>query len=360
MGHGQRPRGGWRLQLALEVNGAVRAQIKGIEYYLPATVLDNQELARLYPEWTAEQIEQKTGIRRRHIAAPDETSADMAVQAAKRLFARGKGDPSLVDFVILCTESPDYFLPPSACTIQDRLGIPKRAGALDYNLACSGFVYGLAVAKGLVETGSAKNVLLLTAETYSKFMHPQDKSVRTLFGDAAAATLVGVAAGDGDGPLIGPFVFGTDGSRGGDLIVKAGGMRVRGESKEAGPDAAFPPGYLHMDGPAIFSFTLREVPNAVRALLSQAECAPQDVDLYVFHQANAFMLEALRKQLAIPRERFVVDLTEKGNTVSSTIPIALLDAQARGQFQAPMHVMLVGFGVGLSWAAAMVHLCDAV
>ncbi len=337
-----------------------RAQLTGIEYYLPQILLGNEELARLYPEWPAAQIEAKTGIRTRHVAAPGETAADMAVQAAKKLFATGKCTPDEIDFLLLCTESPDYFLPPSACLIQHQLNVPKSAGAFDYNLACSGYVYGLAVAQGLIETGAARTVLLLTAETYSKFMHPLDKSVRTLFGDGAAATVIRGVEGQPDAsPWIGPFVFGTDGSGAETLIVKCGASRCRQVPENAhaqGPDATgrFPDSYLFMDGPAIFSFTLKTVSTAVKDLLQKIDLPLEAVDLFVFHQANQFMLEALRKQLKIPRERFVISLAEKGNTVSSTIPMALLDAQRDGQLKPGQRVMVVGFGVGLSWAAGLV------
>jgi len=316
----------------------LKAHIAGIEYYLPEKILGNAELAGLFPEWPAEQIEAKTGIQYRHIAAEDETSSDMAVKAARKLFAHGKCAPDEIDFVILCTESPDYFLPPSSCIIQERLGIPTSAGAFDYNLACSGYVYGLAVARGLVETGAARNVLLLTAETYSKFIHPMDKSTRTLFGDAAAATIIrGVESASPSTPFIGPFVFGTDGSGAGNLMVKTGGMRYpRPEAtgqfvQNPAPDTRHS---VFMDGPAIFSFTLRAVPAAVKTLLAKSEVELKDIDLFVFHQANKFMLDALRRQLKIEPARFFLGLADRGNTVSNTIPIALADAQQKGMLVA--------------------------
>ncbi len=161
---------------------------------------------------------------KRHLAAPDQCASDLAVAAAQKLFDRGVCAPNEIDFILLCTQSPDYFLPTTACILQDRLGLPTTAGALDFNLGCSGFIYGLSLAKGLIETEQATRVLLLTAETYSKFIHPQDRSVRTLFGDAAAATLVQgrVDAPAGGLPWIGPFVFGTDGKGMGNLIVPLG------------------------------------------------------------------------------------------------------------------------------------------
>lgn len=339
-----------------------RAQIARIEYYLPEQVLENEELARLFPDWTPEAIEEKLGIRTRHIAAPGETAADMAVEAARKLFDRGGSLTEEIDFVILCTQSPDHLLPSSACLIQDRLGIPKSTGAFDFNLGCSGFVYGLALARGLIETGLADNVLLLTADTYSKYISPTDRATRPLFGDAAAATLIRAVEDDqSDGPLTGPFVFGTDGSGADQLIVPAGGHRLPASPETAiertnATGAARSQNHLHMDGPGIFSFSLKTVPPLVDQLLARGRLAREDVDWYVFHQANSFMLEALRAQCGLDKERFAVEVQDKGNTVSSSIPIALCDIAAKGAVRPGARAMLVGFGVGLSWAGALAVL----
>jgi 3-oxoacyl-[acyl-carrier-protein] synthase-3 len=344
----------------------IRAQIAAIEYYLPETVLTNDDLAQLYPDWPAKLVVEKTGIQSRHIAARDETAADMAVKAAQKLFDRNLCAPQDIDFVLLCTQSPDYFLPTSACLIQDQLHIPKTCGAFDFNLGCSGFVYGLAVSRALVENGLAANVLLLTADTYSKFIHPLDRSVRTLFGDAATATLIRRVETDVSGqPLIGPFVFGTDGSGANLLIVPAGGLR-RPHSDETAREQTDPKGNtrssanLYMNGPAILSFSMAAVPALVERLLSESGMDRDSIDAYVFHQANKMMLDALRKRCSIPSERFVVDLEDKGNTVGSTIPIALVDGCRAGTIKPKARVMLVGFGVGLSWAGALSVLPESL
>jgi len=337
------------------------AAVRAIEYHLPETTLSNEELAESFPDWTPEKIAAKTGIVQRRIAAPQECASDLAVAAARKLFASGACRPEEIDFLLLCTQSPDYFLPTTACILQDRLGLPTRAGALDFNLGCSGFVYGLGLAKGLVETGQAANVLLLTADTYSKFLHPNDRSVRPLFGDAAAATLVQRRpdAPASDLPWIGPFVFGTDGRGMENLIVHAGGMRQPAQGRtSSGPDAiaALPsPDHLSMNGPEIFTFALRAVPQAVKELLERAERTIDDIDLFVFHQANRYMLEHLREKLKIPAEKFVVAMSHVGNTVSSTIPIALKEAVGRSLLPPGKLVMLVGFGVGYSWSATLIR-----
>ncbi|MGO9242138.1 MAG: 3-oxoacyl-ACP synthase III family protein [Bryobacteraceae bacterium] len=336
----------------------LHAAVKAIEYYLPERIVSSTELAAAFPEWPVEKIEGKTGISERHIAAEDECSSDMAVAASRRLFDSGVCAAKDIDYLLLCTQSPDYFLPTTACLVQDALGIPTSAGALDFNLGCSGFVYGAGLAQGLIETGQARNVLLITAETYSKFMHARDKSVRTIFGDAAAATLI--SAIDSTEPALGPFVVGTDGGGGKNLIVPAGGMRCP-RSAETGAATEDQDGNwrsrdnLHMNGAEIFNFTLRVVPQCVGRLLEKAGRSLGQIDLFVFHQANLFMLEHLRRKLRIPQERFCVAMNQCGNTVSSTIPIALKIAAARGELRPGHLVMVVGFGVGYSWGAGLIR-----
>ena len=343
-----------------------RAQISGIEFYLPQRVLGNDELAELYSGWTAESIEEKLGIRTRRIAAEDETAADMAVEAANKLFKRGVCSPGEIDFVIFCTQEPDHFLPTSACLIQHRLGIPQTSGALDFNLGCSGYVYGLAMARGLIETGLSHNVLLLTANTYSKFINPKDRATRPLFGDGAAATLIRETPCEASAAsFVGPFLFGTDGSGGDLLIVPAGGQRLPC-SRETAVELTDSKGatrsrdQLTMHGPGIFSFAVETVPTLVQRLLEKAQLTREDIDLFVFHQANKFMLETLRKECQIDADRFVIDLADRGNTVASTIPIALVDANRAGRLKPNARVMLIGFGVGLSWAGAIAVLPETL
>lgn len=334
------------------------AKIADIAGYMPEGVLGNDELAALYPGWTADKIYEKTGIRTRHIARDDETAGDLAYAAARALFARGQIAPEDVDFVILCTQAPDYILPTTACVLQDRLGIATNAGALDVNLGCSGFVYCLSLAKGLIESGSAKCVLVLTADTYSKYIHPLDKSVRTLFGDAAAATAV--VACDAEQPRIGPFVFGTDGSGANNLIVESGGARLP-RSLETSTEHTDDSGNvrsrdnLFMAGAQIMAFSLSQVPRAAAALLDKVQANTEAIDYFVLHQANRFMLEALRKKLKVSEAQFPIHVEECGNTVSSTIPLTLAAMRDDGCFDTEKKLMLIGFGVGYSWAACLLN-----
>jgi 3-oxoacyl-[acyl-carrier-protein] synthase III len=280
-----------------------RAAIRAISTHLPAQKLTNEQLAQAYQDWSVEKIFEKTGISIRWIAEPAECASDLGLLAAQKLFASGDCLPDDIDFILFCSQSPDYFLPATACILQDRLGLKTSCGALDFNLGCSGFVYGLALAKALIETDNANNVLLITAETYSKFIHPRDRSVRTLFGDGAAATLISVSSSDDN--LLGPYVFGTDGRGAHKLIVPAGGCRLPAtpETANVSEDASgnFRSAQnLYMDGPEIFNFTLKVVPKIVNQLLEKSQIQLDKVDYFIFHQANKFMLEQLRKKIKTP------------------------------------------------------------
>jgi 3-oxoacyl-[acyl-carrier-protein] synthase-3 len=333
----------------------MKAHIASVAYHLPAAVLTNDDLAAEFPEWTVDKISAKTGIARRHIAAPDEFSSHLGIAAGRELFAREGIDAASIDYLIMCTQSPDYYMPTTACLVQEGLGLRHDAGATDITLGCSGYIYGLGLAKGLIESGQAESVLLVTADTYSKFINPRDKSVRTIFGDGASATLVrGV---EGDDGLTG-ITYGTNGAGGKNLIVPNGGLRAGTDiAPKAAVDARdlVESGHdLYMDGPEIFNFTLDVVPTTVDEILRKTGMSKDDVDLFVFHQANAFMLEHLRKKLDVPAEKFFVSLAESGNTVSSTIPIALADAVEQGVLRSGMKVLIMGFGVGLSWGGMIV------
>lgn len=322
--------------------------------YLPERILTNDELAALYPGWTAEKILSKTGIRQRHISAPDETALDMAEKACQKLFEQGV-EKGTIDFVLLCTQSPDYALPSSACILQDRLGLAKSCGALDYDLGCSGCVYGFALAKGLIAGGIASNVLLVTSERYTKHIHPMDKSVRAIFGDGAAAILITKE----DAARIGHFVLGTDGAGYKNLIVPTSGARLAKSAKSAkeetdGSGNVRSQDNLYMNGPEIFNFTLDVVPKTIDEVLKKNGITKEQIDLFVFHQANKFMLDVLRKTCLIPKAKFYVNMEDIGNTVSASIPIALARAEEDGTLKKGMKVMVVGFGVGLSWGATVI------
>lgn len=324
------------------------AQIGPIAVHLPPRVEDNASLKAQFPGWDLDLIAEKTGITQRHIAAEGVTSADLAVAAAEDLFERESIDRASIDFVLLCTQTPDYPLPTTACLIQDRLGLPTRCGAIDFNLGCSGFVYGLAMADGLMKSGAAKRILLLTAETYSKYIDDADRSLRTIFGDAAAATLLTAE----ETPTLWGFQFGSDGSGADMLIVGDGGSRP--------PEDAIKPRHrkrwksrLYMDGPSLINFTVEAIPRLVQDILSENDLTDADVHRYLMHQATWKMLDQLRLRMNVCEERLPIDMADIGNTVSCTLPILIDRVRRRGELGADDKNLLVGFGVGLSWAGCL-------
>lgn len=329
------------------------AFIKAISYYLPEKVITNEEIVADFPEWTVEKIAEKVGVHQRHVASKDEAVTDLAVKAAEKLFSE---NPEIIrediDFVLLCTQSSDYFLPSSACIVQNSLGIPTSCGAFDFNLGCSGYVYGLAVAKGLIAGGIAQNVLLLTAETYNKYLHPRDKGNRTIFGDAATATVVSTEGY----AEIGNFALGTNGAGAENLIVKTGGSRNPEKANDLNFDENGNPhssDYLYMNGSEIFSFTQKNVPIVVRQTLEKNGLSMDDINMFVFHQANSYMLNFLRKKIKIAPDKFFINMAEVGNTVSNSIPIALVDARKEGILNGS--VLICGFGVGYSWGGCVIN-----
>lgn len=324
------------------------ASIGPIAVHFPCKVETNEELQAAYPTWDMGAIAEKTGIRRRHIAAENECSSDLGVAAAKKLFAEHHIDPASIDFLLLCTQSPDYPLPTTACLMQPRLGLRNSVGALDFNLGCSGFVYGLALADGLIRTGSVKRVLLITAETYSKYIDAGDRSLRTIFGDAAAATLIDAS----DEPTLSAFQYGTDGTGADTLLVTQGGLRSGNQALKPRHRQRWKSS-LYMDGPSLISFAVAAIPQLVDNILSAGNARREDVDLYILHQATLKMLQQLREGLHIRPEQMPIVLENCGNTVSSTLPIVIDELRRDGRLQYGMHNMLIGFGVGWSWAGCL-------
>ncbi|MHC4399063.1 MAG: ketoacyl-ACP synthase III [Planctomycetota bacterium] len=324
------------------------ASVGPIAIHLPEIVEDNDRLAEQFPSWDMDLIYAKTGIRSRRIAAADQCASDLGVISAEKLFEEHGVDRRTIDFLLFCTQTPDYPLPTTACLVQDRLGLPTSIGALDFNLGCSGFVYGLSLADGLIRSGAAERVLLITAETYSKYIHSKDRSLRTIFGDGAAATLVEAASE----PSLGTFAFGTDGRGGDSLMVTDGGTRPAEEALKPRKRRRWP-SRLYMDGPELVKFTLDVVPPLVDRVLARAGQTRDDVELYLVHQATLFMLEHLRARLRVDDDRMPADLQECGNTVSSTIPVLIHGLRNSGRLRPGRRSMLVGFGVGFSWAGCL-------
>ena len=335
-----------------------QAVIESIAAFLPERVVGNEELARTISRWSAADIFQKTGIRERRFASPGECSSDLAVGAARKLMEEGRMNPAEIDYVIFCTQSADYALPASACLIQDRLGLHTTCGASDVNQGCSGYVTGLSLSKGLIVSRQARCVLLLTGETYSKYINPRDAAVATLFGDAGTATVIRAREETDAG--IGEFVFGTDGRGGKNLVVPAGGMR-KPRTPQTAQETTDSDGNtrsendLYMNGRDVFRFAISEVPRTYRSLLAKTGLAPEQLDYLILHQANKYMLDQLVRRLELPKEKIPYEFEDIGNTVSNTIPIVLERLLKRDTLHPGQQLMLIGFGVGYSWAACTVR-----
>ena len=326
------------------------ARIRAISTYLPATIEYNSELVDA-------RFIKKIGVKCRHICAKDEAAGDLAFNAAEKLFAEHDLDRHEIDFILLCTQHPDHLGPHTAAHLQHRLGLKKSVGSMDIALGCSGYVYGLAVAKGLIETGLAKKILFLTSSVYTKYINRADKSTRPLFGDGATATWID----GGSEESLRAFVFGSDGSRFDKLIIPVGGSRHmprdNPEIFSTDENGNFRSNWeIFMDGMAITYFTLREVPPLVEKVLTAAELTRADLDYCIFHQANKFMMTYLRDKAGLLDVPFHNDISETGNLVSGSVPLAIEQVVKNFGAENLKRVMLAGFGVGLSWAGCIADL----
>ncbi len=336
----------------------MKATIAGIECALPERRVSNADLARQHPDWEMDKIAERAGVFERRICAADETALDLGERASEALLERLEVPRAEVDALIMCTQTPDYIMPPNACLLQHRLELPTAIPAFDFTHACSGFVYGLFMANSLIVSGAASSILLVTADTYSRRLHPEDRSTVTLFGDGGAATLVRSAA-EGQGE-IGEFCMGTDGGNAEIFAIEAGGARVPRSPETAAPrvdqgGSVSSREHINMDGTRVLAFVRKRVPALVHELLAKTKLSLDDIDLVIFHQGSAMTLDYVERWLSIPPEKTFRNIATVGNTVSASIPIALRDAERAGRLQKGMRVMLVGFGVGLSWGACLVN-----
>jgi len=314
--------------------------IRAIAAYLPQANLENHELVAQHG-FDPDFLDKKLGIRSRHRAAADEHVSHMAAAAGRAVLEQSGLDPAEIQFLAVVTQTPDYCLPQVSALVQHALGLPTSVAALDIGLGCSGFVYGLATATAFMQTHGLTCGLLITTEAYGKIIDPADRSTAPLFGDGACATLLT------DNPIFVPgrFVFGTDGSRSDALIARGSGTRKDGD------------GLLFMDGRGIFNFMMQEIPPSVARCLAANELTMDNVSLCVPHQASSYMLEMLARRLGVPEGRLVVDIEDVGNTVSSSIPMALM-RRVLPLAPRPANVVITGFGVGLSWCSTILFATE--
>jgi len=332
--------------------------IEAIACSFPAHAVSNAELRQAYPDWDFERLEKRTGVLSRYVAGDNETALDFARRACAQLEEQGRLRGNEVDALIFCTQSPDHIMPPNSCILHGELELRSDVFALDITLACSGYIYGLQLADSLIRSGAAKRVLLATADTYTRYIHPGDRATRCLFGDGGAVSIISCSAGTRG---IRDIRCGTAGAHFEKFIIPAGAMRVP-RSRETANEIADSSGnvrsaeHIKMDGFGVLSFFNATVPASVSETLTRNHLSLGAVDLFVFHQASQIVLDTLQSVLKIPSEKMVVDLAETGNLVSASIPVALSRAFDRGQAKPGQLALLCGFGVGLSWGTALVDL----
>ena len=324
----------------------MKSYIKAISTYFPKNILTNDAISAQFPEWNSEKILQKIGIEQRYIAQEDECASDMAAKAVLNLIEEHHLDKNAIDFLLLCTQTPDHILPTTACIVQEKAGLPTSCAALDINQGCSGYIYGLSLASSLITSGNFKNVILVTADTYTKYIHPKDKDNLSIFGDAATATLVSTEGAY----CIGKPTLGTDGAGAENLIIRNGGTRSPRNENSDDLD-----NFVDMKGGKIFNFIVKRTPEVVYNNLKTNNLDIKDIDLFVFHQANTHILNKVREEMEIPEEKFVIEMRYYGNTISSTIPIAFSEHLRKYPQKASEKIQFVGFGVGYSWGAICIE-----
>lgn len=318
--------------------------LRALRHVLPEGRLSNADLVAANPDWNADKIYAKTGIRSRRVVPPEQTAGDLGLLATRELLDRDCVAPGRIDALLFISQSADYLLPATACVLHDRLGLSTRCAAFDINLGCSGFTYGLWLAGSLIESRTASQVLLICSETYSRYCDLHDLATVSLFGDGAAAALITADSASALARL-GPTVLGTDGNGACNLIVPQGGARAR----TTNPDGGGRP-RLVMDGPEVFQFALDRIGPALSDLFNVAGKTREDIDLFLFHQANRFMLSTLREELCLPAERFPIDVEEVGNAATASLPILVSRCLQAGMIHSGCRSVLAGFGVGFSWA----------
>ena len=335
--------------LALAGKSRPRARLTGVASYLPDRVLTNAELTEIV-DTTDEWIRERTGIRERRIAADDQATSDLAVAAAERVLRATRTSASDIDLIIVATTTPDHIFPPTATLVAERLGA-TAAAAVDMTAVCSGFVYAFAHATAMVESGFARKVLVIGSETLSRIVNWEDRSTCVLFADGAGAAMVEAETEGAQGDGVIGFELGADGSGRDILCIPAGGSRTPSRTEGVTHEDLC----IQMQGREVFRFATRIMIDSATRLLEAAGLTVDDVDLLVAHQANERILDHAVEKLEIPREKVVMNLDRYGNTSSASIPIALAEAAERGQVNPGDLVLMVGFGAGLTWGAALVR-----
>jgi 3-oxoacyl-[acyl-carrier-protein] synthase-3 len=326
--------------------------IECIEYYLPEKEVSNSELQGLHPDWDVEKVGAKSGVFNRHLASKSETAFDLSCHAIEKLLTNNQLKVTDIDGIIFCTQSPDYIMPSNAFLVHKHFHFESKVWAFDYNLACSGYVYGISIARGMIVSGMAKKVLLINADTYSKYIHPDDRSTSVLFGDGAAASIISERNCEG----VIDISLASSGEEYDSFYIPAGACRIpfSNDTKELVVDHSGNHRTLeniHMNGFAVWKFISRTVPEQINNILDRNNLTTEEIKLYVFHQASKLTLDSLIKSLKIDTAKAYLNLDKVGNTVSASIPIALKFAENEGNLKKGDLILISGFGVGLSWGS---------
>jgi 3-oxoacyl-[acyl-carrier-protein] synthase-3 len=323
------------------------ARIIGTGSYAPAKVLTNYDLEKLV-DTSDEWIRTRTGISERRMTTETEATSDLAYEASLRALAAAGVDPADLDMVLVATVTPDMFFPSTACILQDRLG-SRRAGAMDISAACSGFIYGLAVADGLLRLGTLRTVLLVGAETLTKIVNWKDRNTCVLFGDGAGAAVLRWS--EGERGILSVHLF-ADGAKGSHLIIPGGGSRhpISQQVVEEGLAA------IQMNnGNEVFKVAVRAMEDAAITALKHNHLDLGDVDLLVPHQANLRIIDAVGQRLGLPEDKVCVNIHKYGNTSAASIPLALDEAIQAGRVKPGDLLLLCAFGGGLTWGSALIR-----
>lgn len=324
----------------------VGARFAGVATCTPAQVFNNQKDTAQFDPKEVRKVVAMAGVKERRVADDSICSSDLCLQAAKRLLGELSWSPESIDALIFVTQTPDYFLPSTSALIHRDLGLRPACASFDVGLGCSGYPYGLWLGSMMISTGSAKRVLVLHGETPSRFTHPDDRSTFLLFGDAGSATALDVSA---DKTETWGFCLCTDGSGYDDLIIPAGGFRQR--TTDVDRD-----NYVHMNGGNLFNFTVKRVPELIEETLTLMEMETGQIDMFCFHQSNQFIMKHIAKKSGLPAEKVPIILDKYGNSGGPSVPLTLTQALHWETDHKAQKIMMLGYGVGLSWGSALLNV----
>ena len=333
----------------------MRLSIKSIAYYLPETIISNEDLKSENPKWDIDKVANKSGVNSRHIASQDETAYDLALKACSAMIEERNLDD--LDGIIFCTQSPDYIMPSNSFLLHRDLGLGRNVFCFDFNHACTGYIYSLKMAQAFMQSNMAEKILLINADTYSKYINLKDRSTRALFGDAAAVTLV---EKENDGTGIIDINVGSDGAGWDKFWIEAGGLRLP-KSNETVKESKDHRGNIKtkedisMDGIGVWSFINSVAPNQIKLMLERNSISIDEIDQIIFHQASQMTLDSVIRSLKLDKNKVFINIGNVGNTVSASIPIALKDAIDAGKVKRGSKILLSGFGVGLSYGSVLME-----